>query len=449
MDYRKLNCLTKKDRYPLPLIDETLERLSKARIFTKLDIRQAFNRIRMNPESEDLTTFRTRYGAYKYKVLPFGLTNGPVTFQRYINDLLFDCLDNFVTAFIDDIMIYSMNEAEHELHVREVLNRLHKAGLQVDIKKCEFHTTQTKFLGFIIGTDGVRVDPDKILVVSDWEVPTTVKGVQSFLGFCNFYRRFIKDYSRIAKALTHLTRKEVPWKFDEAYKKAFAELKKRLFTAPILAHYDSRRETRLETDASDGVVAGVLSQRGDDREWHPVGYFSKTMAPAELNYPIHDKEMLAIVRALGEWRAELEGLQTEGRFDIFTDHRALEWFMTTKKLSSRQASWAEFLSRYHILIRYRPGKHNPLADALSRRTEDVETQKAIKDQYRTQVLLLPEYLDPLILKELEEEMNTTIAVTEPVPSESLDLIDKILQANRTSKDYDDYRKKPQGCHRFR
>jgi hypothetical protein len=167
IDYRKLNLITRKDRYPLPLIDETLARLSRARIFTKLDIRQAFHRIRIHPDSKDLTTFRTRYGTYKMKVVPFGLTNGPATYQRYMNDVLFDYLDDFCTAYLDDILIYSENELEHEAHVKKVLERLRKAGLQVDIKKSEFSVKKTKYLGFIISTDGIQVDPEKIQVIQD------------------------------------------------------------------------------------------------------------------------------------------------------------------------------------------------------------------------------------------------------------------------------------------
>jgi len=165
VDYWKLNMMTWKDRYPIPLIDETLARLGKARIFTKLDIRQAFHRIRIHPDSEDLTTFRTRYGTYKFKVVPFGLTNGPATYQRYMNDVLFDYLDDFCTAYLDDILIYSENELEHEEHVKKVLERLRQAGLQADIKKCEFSVKKTKFLGFIISTNGIEVDLEKTAVI--------------------------------------------------------------------------------------------------------------------------------------------------------------------------------------------------------------------------------------------------------------------------------------------
>jgi hypothetical protein len=165
VDYRKLNVVTVKDRFPLPLIDETIARLSKAKVFTKLDVRAAFNRIRIHPDSEELTTFRTRYGCFKSKVLPFRLTNRPATFQRYINDVLFDLLDITCTIYLDDIIIFSNEPAEHKAHVRQVLERLQATGLYCDTKKCEFVVTRTKFLGFIISTNSVEVNPEKIVVI--------------------------------------------------------------------------------------------------------------------------------------------------------------------------------------------------------------------------------------------------------------------------------------------
>jgi len=431
VDYRKLNALTRKDRYPLPLIDETLARLRKAKIFTKLDIRQAFHKMRIHPDSEELTTFRCRYGAYKYKVLPFGLTNGPATFQRYINDIFFDYLDDFLTAYLDDLLIYSDNELEHTEHVRKVIKRLQEAGLQIDIKKCEFDVKRTKYLGFIVSTDGIEVDPEKVAVIHAWQAPTTVKGVQSFLGFCNFYRRFIRNYGRIAKPLTRLTRKDISFVFNEECREAFKELKDRLTSAPVLGHYDPQRQTMLELDASDGVVAGVFSQLDpSDGQWHPVAFFSKTMAPAECNYEIHDKEMLAIIRALEQWRAELEGLETE--IQIFSDHKALEYFMTKRQLTARQARWAETLSRFNFRIRYRPGKQNEKADALTRRKQDVDDQAKVKTASRAQIVLKAENIDPRITRELQ---------LAPIENESLDLIDRILRANRTSETLAEYREK--------
>jgi hypothetical protein len=177
IDYRKLNQLTRKDQYPLPLINKIFARLGKTKIFTKLDIRQAFHRIRVDPASEELTSFRTRYGSYKYKVLSFGLTNGPATYQRYMNNVLLDYLDDFCTAYLDDILIYSDNVLEYEAQIKKVLQRLREAGLQADINKCEFNVTSTKYLGFVIGTDGIRADPEKVAVVKEWLPPSTIRGV--------------------------------------------------------------------------------------------------------------------------------------------------------------------------------------------------------------------------------------------------------------------------------
>lgn len=433
IDFRKLNELTRKDRYPLPLIDEMLARISKAKIFTKLDIRQAFHRIRIHPDSEELTTFRTRYGSYKCKVLPFGLTNGPATYQRYMNDVLFDYLDDFCTAYLDDILIYSENELEHEEHVKKVLQRLRDAGLQVDLKKCEFSVTRTQYLGFIITTEGIEVDPDKVAAVVNWKAPHNVRGIQSFLGFCNFYRRFIRDYGRVAKPLVHLTKTDVPFAFGKDCWDAFEELKSKLTSAPVLRHYNPDYDCMIETDASDGVIAGILSQLHPDGEWHPVAYYSKTMAPAECNYGIHDKEMLAVVKSLEEWRPELHGAAK--RIKIYTDHKALEYFMTTKQLTSRQARWAEALSEYYFMIMYRAGKQNGKADALTRRDDEIAAQNGVKAEYRTKAFLSQDQVDPRVLEDLGIEVSE-VDVVAPTEEDTFDepigLVDRILQANRGS-----------------
>lgn len=421
VDYRKLNALSKKDRYPLPLIDELMDRLQGARYFTKLDVRQGFHRIRMSAESEDLTTFRTRYGSFKYRVMPFGLANGPSVFQRFMNTAFFDYLDRFVTAYVDDILIYSRTLEEHKEHVKLVLQRLRETGLQASIRKCEFHVQRTKYLGFIITTEGIEVDPEKVAVIAKWTEPTTVQGVLSFLGFCNFYRRFVRAYSRVAKPLYRLTKKDTPFVWTPECQGAFEKLKSLLTNAPVLCRYDPSRETRVETDASDEVIAGILSQKLDDGCWHPVAFYSSSMSASEKNYDIHDKEMLAVVRALAEWRAELEGLRREQPFEVLTDHRALEYFMTTKKLNARQARWAEFLSRFRFVIRYRPGKQNTLADALSR----PEGKK--KEKERTQALLKPENVDPQIRAEL--------APVEPVAS----VADEVANLNRTATSLERFR----------
>ena len=224
VDYRRPNQLSKKDYYPIPLIEETLAQLKEAKIFSKIDIRQAFHKLRIAMESEDLTTFNSRFGAYKYKVLPFGLSGGPSTWQHFINDVLFDYLDKFCTAYLDDILIYSKNMKEHREHVRAVLTKLREAGLQADVDKCEFHVTETKYLGLIIGVDGIRMDPAKIKAIQEWETPTCLREVRSFIGFCNFYRRFIRGFLKIAKLLNALTKKERIFEWTPACAKAFRTL---------------------------------------------------------------------------------------------------------------------------------------------------------------------------------------------------------------------------------
>ena len=259
IDYRKLNLLTQKDAYPLPRIDELLTRVSRAKFFTKLDIRQAFHRIRMDPASEEYTSFRTRYGTYKCKVLPFGLCNGPATYQRYMNDVLIEYLDDFVTAYLDDILIYSDNFEDHQEHVQKVLRRLLESGLQADIKKSEFNVTRTRYLGYILTTEGLEVDPDKVECLRDWKRPTTVTGIKSFLGFCGFYRQFIRNFGKIANPLSRLGRPSEPFVWTDDCDKAFEELKQHLLSIQRIYHFDPDLKSKLETDSLDGVIAGVYS----------------------------------------------------------------------------------------------------------------------------------------------------------------------------------------------
>ena len=466
VDYRKLNGLTRKDRYPLPLIDETLARLGHAKFFTKLDIRQAFHRIRMNEDDEDLTTFRTRFGSFKYRVMPFGLTNGPASYQHFMNDVLFDYLDRFASAYLDDILIYSRTLKEHKRHVQQALERLRKAGLQVDIEKCEFHVTETKFLGLIVGRDGIRMDPEKIRAINDWEEPRTVKQVQAFLGLCNFYRRFIRSFGAIARPLTQLTRKDVLFRFGDAERRAFEELKKRITEAPVLAHFDRTKKLVFEADSSDYVTGGVLSQIGEDGELHPVAFFSKNLSPAECNYEIYDKELLAIVKGFELWQPEL--VASEQIVDVITDHRALEYFMTTKKLTRRQARWAELLSQYNFQIVYRPGRLNERADALSRRSQDRPATAAdARVQHQMQTLLKPEMLSIEVKKDLNIPLNVAVMEAEADAADSAsnrtpdvrldsgnlpdsaspdpelqpaDILERVREANKASLLLDEFRK---------
>jgi hypothetical protein len=337
--------------------------------FTKIDIISAFNNIRIKEGQEYLTAFRTRFGLYESLVMPFGLTGAPATFQRFINDTLREHLDVFCTAYLDDILIYSRTREEHLSHVRKVLTALRRAGLFAKIQKCEFFKDETTFLGVIVGRHGIRMDPKKVQTIRDWKTPTCLTDVQAFIGFGNFYRRFVRDFSKIIAPMVNLTRKDVKFQWDLRCEESFNRLKEAFTSAPVLAPFDWEKEIILETDASDYVSAGVLSQYGDDGILRPVAFFSKKHSTTECNYEIYDKELLAIVRCFEEWRPELEG--TSSPIKVITDHRNLEYFTTTKLLNRRQARWSEFLSRFNFTITYRPGKQGTKPDALTRRSEDL------------------------------------------------------------------------------
>ncbi len=260
IDYRGINELSEKDRYPLPLIRETLRNMSVARWFTKLDVIAAFHKIRMAKGEEWKTAFRTRYGLFEWLVMPFGLSGAPASFQRYINYLLREFLDDFVSAYIDDIIIYTAGSLEeHRAKVRQVLQILGDAGLQCDIEKSEFEVTTIKYLGFIIKAgEGITVDPEKVEAIRLWTPPKNLKGVRGFLGFANFYRVFIPEFADIAAPLTNLTKKSVDFVWDEACQKSFETLKERFITAPILCHFDPEKPTIVEADASGYATGGVL-----------------------------------------------------------------------------------------------------------------------------------------------------------------------------------------------
>jgi hypothetical protein len=363
IDYRKLNDITKKNRYPLPNIQELRDRLSGAKVFTALDLRGAYNLIRMKEGEEWKTAFRTRYGHYEYTVMPFGLTNAPASCQELINDALREYLDVFVIAYLDDILVYSSNMTEHYEHVERVLEKLKEYDLELKPEKCEFHKEEVEFLGHMVGINGVRIGESKIKTIREWETPKTVKDIQSFLGFVNFNRQFIKDFSKIAIQLTKLTKKEIAWEWGEPQERAFQALKEACIQEPVLIAFTSGKPLRIETDASDLALGAVLLQEKEGK-WHPIAYHSRKFSEHEERYDVHDKELLAIVVALEHWRHYAEGCS---ELTIFSDHKNLTYFTTTKQLNRRQVRWSETLGQYKFRIVYTPGKDNGRADALSRR----------------------------------------------------------------------------------
>jgi len=409
VDYRGLNKVTIPNRCPLPLISETFDRLGKAKYFTKLDMRGAYNLLRIKEGDEWKTAFRCRYGHFEYTVMPFGLMNAPGTFQAFANDVLRDYLDDFVVLYIDDILIYSDNLEEHTAHVRKVLSKLQDAGLCLKLEKCSFDKDKVEFLGFVIGTDGISMDPAKVAAIRDWPTPSSVSDVQCFLGFSNFYRRFVRKYSHIAAPLTALLKKNTNFAWTASAQAAFTELKLRFTSNPVLRHFQPDRPCVIETDASDKALGAVCSQRDRDGRLHPIAYYSRKLLPAELNYQIYDKELLAIVSAFKHWRHYLEF--SPATTEVITDHRNLEYFTTTRQLSRRQVRWSEILSDYNFTIRYRPGSQNAAADALSRRDNPGEGGAA--QHGKTEMTLLPpiQILNIIQARSLQPE---TLAIQEKI-----------------------------------
>ena len=377
VDYRKLNEITIKNRYPLPNANELRDRLAGAKWFTKLDMRGAYNLIRMKAGHEWKTAFRTRYGSYEYMVMPFGLTNAPASCQGLVNNVLRNLLDQCVIAYLDDILVYSKTLDDHRQHVTKVLTCLAAVDLKLEPEKCEFHQKVVDFLGYVVTTEGIKADPEKVKALLEWPRPTNVKELQSFLGTINFNRRFIRGFSQLALPLTKLTRKDTLYEWSKDQQQAFQRLKEACTTTPTLRTFESGKPIRIETDASDTATGACLLQQHDGA-WHPVAYYSRKMTDPEQNYDIHDKELLAIVLAFQQWRVYAEGATD---IEVLTDHKNLIYFTTTKQLNRRQVRWSELLGQHKFKITYSPGKDNQAADGLSRRpdlyNEKHETNMAI------------------------------------------------------------------------
>ena len=337
--------------------------------------------------------------------MPFGLKNAPATFQHFINDVLGEYLDEFAFAYIDDILIYSNTLEEHRVHVKKILKRLQESGLYAKLSKCEFEVQKTTFLGHVISNQGISMDPDKVKSILEWPIPTTVKEVQSFIGLCNYYRRFIPNFAKIAKPLHNLTRKDIKYEWTEECSVAFETLKKLFTIEPILAHADPELPFIVETDASNFAIGAVLSQRNKDtNELHPICYYSRGLSKSERNYPIYDKELLAVKCALQEWRHYLEG--SKHQFTIFTDHKNRTFPRKPELLSQRQIRWNLFLSRFDYKLQYRPGKEGGKPDAFSRRPdyEDKEIEDEEDSTPCFAIMDLDNNSYPSIQGQLKEEL---------------------------------------------
>lgn len=366
VDYRALNNITIKNAYPLPRVDELFDRLQGAQYFSKIDLRSGYHQIRISPEDVPKTAFRTRYGHFEFLVLPFGLTNAPGTFMHLMHQTFREFLDEFVLVFLDDILIFSKTLEEHERHVTAVLQKLRDSKLYAKESKCEFFKTEVEFLGHHVGRNGVRMMDDKIEAINAWPIPTKVTDVRSFLGTAGYYRKFIRDFSRVAAPLSNLTHDNVKFVWSTAEQDAFEQLKAAIVRGPVLILPDPKLPFTVHVDAS-GFATGAVLQQDQGHGLQPIAYLSKKMLDAETRYPIHEQELLAIIVALKSWRHYLMG--SKFTITIMSDHKSLTQFKTQPQLSGRQARWQDVLANYNFDIQYVEGKANIVADGLSRRPD--------------------------------------------------------------------------------
>ena len=403
IDYRLINAITVKNSYALPRIDDIFDQLHGAKVFTKVDLASGYHQIRVAAHDCYKTAFKTRWGLFEWLVLPMGLTSAPATFQRLMNDIFMPYLDKFVVIFLDDLCIYSKTPEEHLEHVETVLKLLRKHKLLAKSSKCRFGVTSIEFLGHVISSDGVSCEAGKLKAIMDWPELKNAKEVLSFLGLAGFYRRFVKDFSKIAAPLTALTAKDpsskkdpkpyVPFKWESREQEAFNDLKKALTTVPVLAMPDFTKPFTIRCDASEYAIGQVLVQ-GEGPDERVIAYESRKLTPAEGRYEVHDKELLSVIHALKKWRHYLHG----SRVTVITDNWASKFIQTKPILNRRQAGWLDVLSEFDLDIVHRPGTTNVVADALSRRPDYVlnaitmlSVQANLVDRIRREACLDPQY----------------------------------------------------------
>ncbi|XP_057453401.1 uncharacterized protein LOC130745246 [Lotus japonicus] len=356
VDYRKLNDLTVKAKFPIPLVEDLLDELGGAKVFSKLDLRAGYHQLRMRPEDVEKTAFQTHSGQYEYVVMPFSLTNAPSAFQGAMNAMFAPYLRKSVLIFFDDILVYSATIEGHVQHLREVFEVLKKHSFYVKKSKCAFFTPVIEYLGHFISASGVATDPTKIKVIQEWPEPTTIKQLRGFLGLTCYYRRFIKGYSIMASPLTDLLKKD-GFLWSVAAADAFLKLKNALVTAPVLAIPDMQKPFTVETDASSTGIGAVLLQ-----DHHPVAFLSKVLSPRNRLLSVYDREFLALVHAVTKWHQYL-AIQP---FTILTDQQSLKFLLEQRLSTPAQYRWVTKLMGLSYVIQYKKGKENVVADALSR-----------------------------------------------------------------------------------
>lgn len=387
VDYRKLNKVTKKDAYPLPRIDDLLDRLGRATIFSSIDLISGYWQILLDEKTKEKSAFVTKEGLYEFLVMPFGLSNAPATFQRLMDQVYSGILWDFVMVYLDDINVYSKDFDSHLVHLEASFKRLEKAGLKMKISKCHFCKEQLEFLGHIVNKDGIEPTPEKLEVVRRMTPPRNRTEVRSFLGFVGYYRRFIKEFAHIARPLHELTKKDVKFGWTEDCQKSFELLKEKLISAPVLRRPDFEKPFILTTDGSYSGLGAVLSQKDNKGDEFVVGYFSRSLRGAEKNYTVTEVECLGVIFAVQKCKHYLLGK----KFLLKTDHSALRWLINSSEPTGRMARWVMQLMEYDFEIEHISGKRNP-ADFPSRNTSG-SNQDAEDVFFDAEVFLLDEKME--------------------------------------------------------
>ena len=386
-DYWYIYKHTIKYAYPLPLISDLTDMVKDATIFTKFDIWSGYNNIRIKEGDQWKAAFITSKGLFKPTVMFFGLSNSPATFQRFMNNSFKDMIaEGWLIVYMDDMLIMAANEKENVKQTRKVLQRMKELDLHLKLKKCKFGVKEVDFLGLILQPREITMDSTKLSGIAQWPIPTKVKDVQSFLGFTNYYRRFIGDYSNIARPLIDLTKKNQEWKWSPSCQKAFDQLKEEFSKQPILSLPDLNKPFAIATDTSKDASGGILLQADSNGEWHPCSYLSQSFSPAERNYNIYDRELLVVIWGLKTWKHYLRGSPFPVK--VFTNHKNLLYFKEPHKLNRRQVRWMLDISDYNLKLIHVPGKELAGHDALSRRPDLIPRENNDNEQ----ITLLPKSL---------------------------------------------------------
>jgi len=363
VNYWKLNVIFKRNRYSLLLIDKIIDKIVSCKHLTRLNIISVFNKLQMHLNNENYITFITALEAYKYKMLSFELTNESIFFQQYMNDVLWNFLNDFCQVYLDDILIYSKMRKKHRDHIKLVLSRLREAELQMNIQKCKFDVEETVFLEVIVSELNLRMNLSKVTVIVSWITLINLKEIQSFVRFVNFYCCFIKNFLKLVKSFIQLTKKNTSFVWNEICVQVFDNLKKQVSLISVLCHFNLKWQAILKIDALNYVKDEILSQYNDERVLHSMIFYSKSMIFAEINYHIYDKKLLVIIRCFKHWWFKLKCIEL--LIQIFINHQALKIFMKNKQLSRWQVNYLNILSKFNFQIIFKSGKMNIKVNALT------------------------------------------------------------------------------------